>query len=135
MIAGFSFQSRPIAVPLMRAHDLHSRPVTSVPQPKVAAAALPRTRVVAPFSVLVAIALFLATAFGEVVDPLANGPADPDLFGDNAATNSAPPATLAPTTRPRQDAGPVNLPINKQPSAGANTPQPLPAPAGAAEPP
>jgi hypothetical protein len=76
---------------------------------------------VAPFFVLAAIALFLATAFGEIVDPLANGPADPDLFGDGAATKS-----LA-------QAAPSSSPVISRPSTTANEPQPLPPPAGAAE--
>jgi hypothetical protein len=89
--------------------------------------------VIAPFFVLVAIALFLAAAFGEIVDPLANGPADPDLFGDNAATKSITqnPPTL--NNQPRRGTEPANSSAPNRLPAGAEEPQALPAPAGAAD--
>src|SRR5262245_41210716 len=117
----------------MRAHDLHSRSVCSLRRPQVAAAAVPRTRLVAPFFAVAAIALCLATASADIVDPLANGPADPDLFGDSAATKSVAQAVPTPTIPPQQGAGRPNFVRGNQPPAGANAPQPLPAPAGVAE--
>jgi hypothetical protein len=134
MIAGFSFQhSRPIAVPPMRVNDLDSRSVTRVGRTILSVDSLPRTRMIAPFFILAAIALFLAAAFGEIVDPLANGPADPALFGDSGATKWVAQAAPSPSILPPQRTESINSPTGSQLPAGTTAPQPLPPPVGATQ--
>jgi hypothetical protein len=88
---------------------------------------------VAPFFVLVAITLLLVTAFGEVVDPLANGPVDPDLFSNNAATKAVTQAAPPLIGPPQQGAGPAIPSTHSGSPPSAKAPEPLPAPAGTAQ--
>jgi hypothetical protein len=80
-------------------------------------------------AIVVAPVIGLATAQAVVVDPLANGPVDPDLFTGSPVAQQTPISQPS----PRQDVRPVNFELNAQQPAELAAPvQPLPAPAGAA---
>lgn len=68
------------------------------------------------------------SAQAVVVDPLANGPVDPDLFTGKPVANPSP----TPNQSPRQDVRPANFEFNGAQPAAAAPAEPLPAPAGAA---
>ena len=102
----------------MRAHNIHPRRIS-----------LP----------VILAAIFLASLNGvslvqaAVVDPLANGPVDPDLFNNVPVASPAPRSAPMPRLPLRQDVAQVNFEAAAQLNAPNNdTVQPLPAPAGAA---
>ena len=113
MIAGFSFASRPIAVP---SHAYPRRPFTFISQPLILAA------------IFSAPAISLPLARAAVVDPLANGPVDPELFTGGPAAKPTTVTPPLPHQPQQQDVRPANYQTNVQPPASGKA-EPLPAPA------
>src|SRR5690349_9106271 len=83
---------------------------------------------------LAAPVIYVRPAHAAVVDPLANGPVDPDLFTSRHVVQAA----VAPQRSPRQDVHTVrtvrtaNFEVINQPANPNQEVQPLPAPPGAA---
>jgi hypothetical protein len=100
-----------------------------------------RTHIIHPRYVslsLILAAMVLVPAIGArsaqavVVDPLANGPVDPDLFTPGRVAKLATHTAPVPPQPSQQDVGPADYQTNTEPPASDGTVQLLPAPAGAA---
>ena len=85
---------------------------------------------------LVIAAIFLAPVIGlgparaEVVDPLAKGPVDPDLFSDVPPAKTVRPVVYSPHQNSRQDVRSANYQNTDQPPASSDAAETLPAPSG-----
>ena len=81
-------------------------------------------------AIFLAPAISLPKARSAVVDPLANGPVDPDLFTGPVAKPATvtPPLPCQPS---RQNVRPANYQTNLQPPTATGEAETLPAPAGA----
>jgi hypothetical protein len=116
----------------MRAHVTHPRFIS-------------RSLLIA--AIFVAPLIGLPPTWAAVVDPLANGPVEPDLFTDGSAANLISRTAPVPHQRPRQVVRPTNRgadfpvcqninyqpdTVQQPPAAAGDDTQTLPAPAGAA---
>src|SRR5689334_14198517 len=79
-------------------------------------------------AILVAPAICVGPVRAAVVDPLANGPVDPDLFTNGPVVQTA----ATPKPSPRQDVRMANFEDLNQPANPNQEVQPLPVPPGAA---
>jgi hypothetical protein len=91
-------------------------------------------RFISPCFIIAAILLAPAIGLGPVraavIDPLANGPVDPDLFTDAPAAKPDQPAGDIPQQHPRQDVRTAHFQPNNQTPFGDDAEKTLPAPSG-----